>query len=241
MHTSDLVYQGAWRCAVQLNRWNYYGDFVVYPVFVVLLAVLALGVPPGAEWWRYGLLFCTGVIAWTFAEYGLHRFVFHRTPRIRDLHEAHHRDPHALIGMPTFTSAPAYLILLLFPLWWIGGLAFACSLTAGFLFGHLWYVTVHHLVHHRGARQGSLLTTLKRRHALHHHVSPGGQLRRYVRLLGPGVGEQYPAAPQSGTFSGKRPSSRRGERPGWAVCRSTRAPRSPVAHRVPKPVGILDG
>ncbi|RDL48711.1 hypothetical protein BLJAPNOD_04989 [Ensifer sp. M14] len=241
MHTSDLVYQGAWRCAVQLNRWNYYGDFVVYPVVVVLLAVLALGVPPGAEWWRYGLLFCTGVIAWTFAEYGLHRFVFHRTPRIRDLHEAHHRDPHALIGMPTFTSAPAYLILLLFPLWWIGGLAFACSLTAGFLFGHLWYVTVHHLVHHRGARQGSLLSTLKRRHALHHHVSPEGNFGVtsgfWDRALGTNIKPRR--NPARSPASGPHRAEERDR--GGQLCRSTRAPRSPVAHRVPKPVGILDG
>ncbi|MGF6174693.1 sterol desaturase family protein [Ensifer sp. 4252] len=129
---------------------------------------------PDTEWWRCELLFFAGIIAWTFVEYLLHRFVLHRIPRIRDMHEAHHRDQQALIKTPTFVSGPAYLVLLVSPLWWGGGLAFAFSLAAGFLFGYLWYVTVHHLVHHRPARQGSLFFALKRRHALHHHVTREG-------------------------------------------------------------------
>lgn len=60
------------------------------------------------------------------------------------------------------------------PLWLIGGAAFAFSLTGGFLLGYLCYVSVHHLVHHRPARPGSVLFALKRRHALHHHVTPEG-------------------------------------------------------------------
>ncbi|NOV17555.1 fatty acid hydroxylase family protein [Ensifer adhaerens] len=48
------------------------------------------------------------------------------------------------------------------------------SLSAGFLFDYLCYATVHHLVHYRPGRQGSLFFTLKRRHALHHHVTPEG-------------------------------------------------------------------
>lgn len=159
---------------MQLNRWNYYSDFVVYPIVVVVLAVLALQFTPDAEWWRCASLFIVGLITWTLAEYVLHRFVLHHVPRIREMHEAHHHDQHALIGTSTFVSAPIYLVFSLPPLWWIGGGSFACSLVAGFLLGYLWYVTVHHLVHHRSARQGSLFFALKRRHALHHHVTPEG-------------------------------------------------------------------
>lgn len=159
---------------MQLNRWNYYSDFIVYPALVLALACLALYVTPVAEWWRRALEFSAGIVVWTFAEYILHRFVLHRVPWARDMHEAHHRDQHALIGTSTFVSAPIYLALILPPLWLIGGPASACALTAGFLAGYLWYVSVHHLVHHRPARRGSAFFALKRRHALHHHIAPEG-------------------------------------------------------------------
>lgn len=241
MHTSDLVYQGSRRCAVQLNRWNYYADFVIYPVAVVLLVFLALRVTPDAEWWRCGLLVFAGLVAWTFAEYSLHRFVLHCIPRIRDMHEAHHRDPHALTGTPAFVSASAYLFLLLPPLWWGGGLAFACSLTAGILFGHLWYVTVHHLVHHRGARRGSLLSTLKRRHALHHHVTSDGNFGVtsgfWDRVFGTDI--QPRRNPVCSASSGRHLAE--GKDAGAQVYRAAPAPQLPVTHRIPKSAGVLDG
>jgi len=159
---------------MQLNRWNYYSDFVVYPAVVLALSGLALHITPVADWWRCGLLFLAGAIAWTLAEYGLHRFVFHRIPGIREMHEAHHHDQRALIGTSTFVSAPGCLAVMLPPLWLIGGPAFAFGLTGGFLLGYLCYVSVHHLVHHRPARPGSAFFALKRRHALHHHVTPEG-------------------------------------------------------------------
>ena len=137
---------------MQLNRWNYYSDFVVYPAVVLALSGLALHITPVADWWRCGLLFLAGAIAWTLAEYGLHRFVFHRIPGIREMHEAHHHDQRALIGTSTFVSAPGCLAVMLPPLWLIGGSAFAFGLTGGFLLGYLCYVSVHHLVHHRPAR-----------------------------------------------------------------------------------------
>ncbi len=159
---------------MQLNRWNYYSGFVVYPAVILILSALALRAAPDVEWWRCASLLVVGVIAWTLAEYCLHRFVLHHVARIRDLHEAHHRDPQALIGLPTVVGAPVSFILLFAPLWWIGGVALACSLTAGFLLGYAWYLVVHHLLHHRPARKGSLFFALKRRHALHHHVTAEG-------------------------------------------------------------------
>lgn len=60
---------------MQLNRWNCYSDFVVYPAVVLALSGLALRITPVADWWRCGLLFLAGAIAWTLAEYALHRFV----------------------------------------------------------------------------------------------------------------------------------------------------------------------
>lgn len=157
-----------------LSRWNYYSRFVVYPVAVAVLAALALLATPSTDWWHCGLQFLAGIVAWTLAEYVLHRFLVRRIPRLRQMYEAHHRDQHALIGISSLVSAPVALVALLAPLWWLGGQEFACSMTAGLLFGYLSYAAAHHLAHHRPARPGSLFYALKRRHALHHHVTRQG-------------------------------------------------------------------
>ena len=52
---------------MQLNRWNYYGDFVVYPAVVLSLAGLALFLTPAPDWSRCGLQFLVGAIVWTSA------------------------------------------------------------------------------------------------------------------------------------------------------------------------------
>lgn len=45
----------------------------------------------------------------------------------------------------------------------------ATAATAGIMLGYLWYVSVHHALHHWRMEHASYLYTLKRRHALHHH------------------------------------------------------------------------
>lgn len=157
-----------------LTRWSYYSQFAVYPAVVIVLAGLALRMTPATAWWRCGLLFLAAVAAWTLAEYLVHRFVLHGTLRMGEMHEVHHRDHHALVGISPVMIVPACLALLLAPLWCIVGPAFAVSLTAGWLFGYFWCVTAHHLAHHRPARPGALLFALKRRHALHHQVTRQG-------------------------------------------------------------------
>lgn len=48
------------------------------------------------------------------------------------------------------------------------------GLTAGFMLGYLWYVSVHHLIHHGGLGRSALAMRLKRRHMLHHHFNDEG-------------------------------------------------------------------
>jgi sterol desaturase/sphingolipid hydroxylase (fatty acid hydroxylase superfamily) len=38
------------------------------------------------------------------------------------------------------------------------------------MLGYLWYVSVHHMIHHWHPNHPSYLYTLKRRHAVHHHI-----------------------------------------------------------------------
>ena len=58
----------------------------------------------------------------------------------------------------------------LFPLWLGTGFDFASGITAGLMLGYIWYVGVHHALHHWCIHPGSYLYPWKRRHALHHYA-----------------------------------------------------------------------
>ena len=122
-------------------------------------------------------LFLAGIFAWTFAEYVLHRWVFHWTnetqwgKRIHFLlHGVHHDFPSDKdrLVMPLPTSAP--LAVLFFTLFMFTmGRAVGEPFFAGFVVGYLFYDGTHYFVHHfvPRSRWGRFL----RRHHLTHHFA----------------------------------------------------------------------
>jgi sterol desaturase/sphingolipid hydroxylase (fatty acid hydroxylase superfamily) len=74
------------------------------------------------------------------------------------------------VGTPTWLSLAAICAGALFPLWWEIGFDFASGTTAGLMLGYIWYVAVHHVLHHWRIHPGSYLYHWKRRHALHHYA-----------------------------------------------------------------------
>ena len=118
------------------------------------------------EWLLFSL---SGIAAWTIAEYFLHRTVFHNFPFIKQMHDAHHTTPKALVGSPTWLSVAIGSIVIFAPLWWGAGFMVASAITTGLMIGYLCYVTVHHLNHHANSRHNTYLYWAKRRHALHHY------------------------------------------------------------------------
>lgn len=151
-----------------LTRIGYFGDFLVYPVLMVLLA--ALGIRFGTEGdGRWLSMFLASVALWTLLEYLLHRFAFHHMPYLRRMHELHHSAEHELIGTPTWISVCAFGMLVLAPLMVLDDLSVATAVSAGLMLGYLWYVAVHYVVHHWHPGHSTYLYRLKRRHALHHH------------------------------------------------------------------------
>ncbi|MCB1488495.1 MAG: sterol desaturase family protein [Bauldia sp.] len=158
---------------MRLGKVGYYSDFVVYPVAIAGMASFAL--------WRtwpdhYGTTlaaFVVGVAIWTLVEYVMHRYVLHHLPGVREMHEAHHREQAALIGTPIWLSLILIFGLVYVPLY-LAVPAVAGGLTAGFMLGYLWYVSVHHLIHHGGLGRSALAMRLKRRHMLHHHFNDEG-------------------------------------------------------------------
>jgi len=154
---------------VQLRRWVYLADFVLYPLAVTMLAAAGLSMAHYASAWVLACL--AGVATWTFVEYLLHRFVFHLVPVIERMHEDHHDNPRALIGSPVWLSLMIFAFGVAPPLWLAIGPNLTSAILAGLMGGYLWYMVVHHAVHHWAIDERSWLYTARLRHLLHHYRS----------------------------------------------------------------------
>ena len=125
------------------------------------------------------ILFLFGLFIWTFAEYFLHRFVFHfELPgelgaKIHFLiHGVHHDYPNdsRRLVMPPLVSIPlAYLFYKFFsvvlPLSWLS------IFFAGFIFGYLIYDMMHYAIHHAKI-DNKYWRTIQKNHLNHHFKNP---------------------------------------------------------------------
>ncbi len=125
-----------------------------------------------------------GLFLWTFAEYTLHRFVFHfraRTPwqeRVTFLfHGIHHVQPHCKtrLVMPPAVSIPLALVfygaLHLIVSTALGASHWVAPMFAGLIAGYLIYDLTHYATHHL-PMNGRYLKFLKKYHMLHHFKTP---------------------------------------------------------------------
>jgi len=120
-------------------------------------------------------LVLAGILFWTFAEYMLHRFLFHISvktdfgKRIKFIfHGVHHDYPSdsKRLVMPPSASIPlAIIFFLLF--WLILGDVYLLPFFSGFLIGYLFYDMTHYAVHHFNLHN-KLLLKIKNHHIRHH-------------------------------------------------------------------------
>jgi sterol desaturase/sphingolipid hydroxylase (fatty acid hydroxylase superfamily) len=128
--------------------------------------------------------FLLGLFIWTFAEYTLHRFVFHYKPtnptqeRIFFLfHGIHHAQPQCKtrLVMPPVVSVP--VSALFYGLFWLiagqilGARTLVDPLVSGFITGYLIYDLTHYATHHFPMRARGL-KFIKRHHMQHHYKTP---------------------------------------------------------------------
>jgi dihydroceramide fatty acyl 2-hydroxylase len=154
--------------------------FVVWipiALFFVARSVLRHDLAPAAV---AGLFLC-GTFAWTFAEYVLHRAIFHWTNdaawgrRIHFLlHGVHHDFPSDKdrLVMPLPTSF--FLAVIFYALFTVTmNRTFGEPFFAGFVVGYLFYDGTHYYVHHfvPTTRWGKFL---RRHHMTHHHADHDG-------------------------------------------------------------------
>lgn len=123
--------------------------------------------------------FSLAVFFWTFAEYMLHRFVFHFHPKSQwgqtlmwFLHGIHHDYPSDALRlvMPPPISIPlAILFYALFVA--VLGEHIAPVFMAGFILGYLVYDISHYAIHHFPIK-GNLWGKLREHHLRHHFKAP---------------------------------------------------------------------
>jgi dihydroceramide fatty acyl 2-hydroxylase len=169
LSASPVMFQNRWLDA--LSR--------VHPIVppILFLPAIAIAFLTGVE--RVGtanalLAVGLGYVAWTLAEYWIHRIVFHFEPEdglgarlhwiVHGVHHDHPNDPMRLV-MPPSVSVPLTLLFL-----WLFELAlgfdWAIAVFSGFLAGYLAYDMLHfHTHHHRPkSRLGRKLRELHMRH-----------------------------------------------------------------------------
>ena len=120
-----------------------------------------------------------GILVWTFAEYTLHRFIFHFPAKSKFgkkihfiFHGVHHDYPSDCkrLVMPPSVSIPLavlfyYLFYLLF------GNVLVAPFFVGFIVGYLFYDMTHYAVHHFNIHNKFWLA-LKKHHIRHHYENP---------------------------------------------------------------------
>lgn len=133
-----------------MSRLAYYLDFVVVPALIAVLPLLA-------EVSLAGVV--SGLLAWTLAEYVIHRVLFHRLPLFKPAHDLHHAKPSGRTGVSSWATLAIIIAV---------SLVVPAGPLVGLLVGYLGYITAHHAVHHWRVGPGHLLYGLKMRHRMHH-------------------------------------------------------------------------
>jgi sterol desaturase/sphingolipid hydroxylase (fatty acid hydroxylase superfamily) len=154
------------------------------PVILFFLIRPITQLQSGEGWVQIPLGFLLGIFLWTFAEYTIHRFVFHYDPKSERLarfwfmfHGVHHVQPQlkTRLVMPPVLSIP--LAVLFYFLYYfivgelIGAPGWVDPMFSGFMFGYFVYDMTHYATHHWPMRWG-VLKYLKRYHMMHHFKTP---------------------------------------------------------------------
>lgn len=157
---------------------HYLTPVVVFGPVVLYFLYLSVMHPAFGLLAGIGML-VAGVIAWSFTEYFLHRFVFHYHPtsvlgkRIHFLlHGVHHdypNDSNRLVMAPLITIPLAFAFYFGFKT--IIPIHLLYPYFAGFVMGYIFYDTLHYALHHLDF-QGKWWIVLKTHHLKHHFKNP---------------------------------------------------------------------
>jgi dihydroceramide fatty acyl 2-hydroxylase len=145
-------------------------------IFGPAIAVLTVVALAGQSAARTLLGALGGYLLWTFAEYWIHRVIFHFEPEdgigarvhwmVHGVHHDHPNDPLRLVMPPAVSVPLAAMFLAAFVA--IFGTPLAWAVGAGFLAGYLAYDMLHYALHHHRQPRTALERRLRELHMRHH-------------------------------------------------------------------------
>lgn len=129
---------------------------------------------------KYGLLvFISGGIFWTFAEYIVHRFLYHTETNSKFLlnlqykaHGIHHQYPidPTRLAMPPIPGL--MLSAVFFLIFWLLNSTYAFVFFPGFMVGYLIYISIHYAQHRVKSPKYGPWKALWKHHHVHHYINP---------------------------------------------------------------------
>lgn len=164
-----------------LTKTNPIQNIIVYGITIIALITLAI-MKIGLSAWTVAGLFILGVFFWTFAEYMLHRYVFHWVTEAKwsqrfhfIMHGSHHqfpRDEERLLMPPVPGLIMAsVLFVFFFGVFWLLGISeLTFGFFPGFFSGYLMYSFVHRATH--VMRPPKKFKNIWHHHSLHHYQYP---------------------------------------------------------------------
>ena len=134
-----------------------------------------LGIPLNASLIALG----SGFVFWSFAEYNVHRFLYHTETNSKFLlalqhnaHGIHHQYPidPTRLAMPPVPGL--FLSGVFFLIYWLVNSTYAFVFFPGFMLGYLTYISFHYAQHRIKYPSWPPFKALWRHHHVHHYVNP---------------------------------------------------------------------
>jgi sterol desaturase/sphingolipid hydroxylase (fatty acid hydroxylase superfamily) len=131
------------------SKWNYYLSLATD--FLTAVVLLILSIYYSTDIWASIAFFIVGVLFFTFLEYAVHAWLFHKNHPLKvfiEGHAHHHQNPFSYDAMPFFMSAVIAAVFV-WILHFIMPLADAMALVGGMALGYFNYGIMHHIMHRR--------------------------------------------------------------------------------------------
>lgn len=165
----------------RLTKTDPISNVIVYGLVSIGMTYLAIGIVKLSVL-QFVILFLSGLLFWTFAEYVLHRYLFHWITESKwvqrfhfIMHGSHHqfpKDEERLLMPPVPGIILASILFGIFYLvfWLVGYTDLVFGFFPGFFIGYLMYSFVHRAIHVK--RPPKRFKNLWLHHNLHHYQYP---------------------------------------------------------------------
>lgn len=172
--------------SVRMFKWNIIESMSkthwTLPIFIFLPIIsylFYLGLSEDLNLIYSLLMFIIGIFVWTFAEYALHRFVFHYEPKtdwgkrlhwlMHGVHHDYPQDAKRLVLPPGLSIIFSTILFIFFYLFI--PIPTIYPYFSGFLLGYLFYDIGHYAIHHFSFKS-NFFKKIKLHHMKHHYVEP---------------------------------------------------------------------